>query len=79
MHFVADLHQRLHAIADDRGGNDVILQFNGRLTNLHRLWDGDIIDRAYPGQRMLQDQVLAKLQTVNSRAWQGGLPQDWAE
>ena len=47
VHFVADLHQPLHAIADDRGGNDVILQFFARQTNLHRLWDGDLIDRAY--------------------------------
>ncbi|HSB82395.1 MAG TPA: S1/P1 nuclease [Candidatus Methylomirabilis sp.] len=28
VHLVADLHQPLHAIADDRGGNDVIVQFN---------------------------------------------------
>jgi len=53
VHFVVDLHQPLHAIADDRGRNDVIVQFNGRQTNLHRLWDGDMIDRAYPGQAML--------------------------
>ena len=79
VHFVADLHQPLHAIADDKGGNDVLVQFNGRQTNLHRLWDGDMIDRAYPGQVMLLDQVLATLQTGNWRAWQGGRPQDWAE
>jgi len=50
--FVADLHQPLHAIADDRGGNDVIVRFNGRQTNLHRLWDGDMIDRAYLGESL---------------------------
>lgn len=48
VHFVADLHQPLHTIAEYRGGNDVILQFFGRQTNLHRLWDVDLIDRAYP-------------------------------
>ena len=58
VHFVADLHQPLHAIADERGGNDLIVQFNGHQTNLHRFWDGDMIDRAYPGQAMLQDQLL---------------------
>jgi len=30
VHFVADLHQPLHAIAEDRGGNAVLVQFNGR-------------------------------------------------
>ena len=52
VHFVADLHQPLHAIAEDRGGNDVIVRFNGRQTNLHRLWDGDMIDRAYLGESL---------------------------
>jgi len=77
VHFVVDLHQPLHAIADDRGGNDVIVQFSGRETNLHRLWDGDMIDRAYPGQAMLQDQVVATLQTATWRTWEGGQPEDW--
>ena len=77
VHFVADLHQPLHAIADDRGGNAVILQFNGRQTNRHRLWDEAMIDRAYPSQRVLSDHVLATLQTANWRAWQAGRPQDW--
>ncbi len=79
VHLVADIHQPLHAIADDRGGNDVIVQFNGRKANLHRLWDVDLIERAYPSQEMLQVQVLATLQTANWRAWQAGRPQDWAE
>ncbi len=71
---VADLHQPLHAIGDDRGGNDGIVKFNGRQTNLHRLWDVDLIERAYPSQAMLQEQVVATLQTASWRAWQGGRP-----
>jgi hypothetical protein len=42
VHFVADLHQPLHALAEDRGGNDVLSPFMVRQTNLHRLWDGDL-------------------------------------
>jgi hypothetical protein len=38
VHFVADLHQPLHVVGEDRGGNDVRLVFRGRQTNLHRLW-----------------------------------------
>lgn len=44
IHLVGDLHQPLHlGYASDRGGNDVKLQFLGRETNLHKLWDEDII------------------------------------
>lgn len=76
VHLVADLNQPLHAIADDRGGNDVLVQFTGRQTNLHGLWDGDLIDRAYPDASALQGQVLAVLQAGDWRGWQEGRPQD---
>jgi nuclease S1 len=42
VHFVADLHQPLHAIADDR--NEVLVQLASRQMNLHRLWDVDLIE-----------------------------------
>jgi len=44
VHFVADVHQPLHAgYADDRGGNTFQLQAFGRGTNLHALWDTGLI------------------------------------
>jgi len=44
VHFVADVHQPLHAgYADDRGGNTYQLQAFGRGTNLHALWDTGLI------------------------------------
>ena len=44
VHFVADVHQPLHAgYADDRGGNSFQLQAFMRGTNLHALWDRGII------------------------------------
>jgi hypothetical protein len=47
VHFVVDLHQPLHVgLAEDRGGNEVELVYGGEATNLHRLWDADVIDRA---------------------------------
>jgi len=46
VHFAPDLHQPLHAIAEERGGIDVIMQSNGRQTDLHRLWEGEMIGRA---------------------------------
>tara|TARA_B100001029_G_C15063345_1_gene460688 strand:+ start:5685 stop:6476 length:792 start_codon:yes stop_codon:yes gene_type:complete len=45
-HFVGDIHQPMHVgYPHDRGGNDHLLEFmNGRKTNMHSLWDGQIIE-----------------------------------
>ncbi len=45
IHIIGDLHQPLHAGNGlDRGGNELPLQFFSENTNLHRLWDSDIIN-----------------------------------
>jgi hypothetical protein len=43
-HLVGDLHQPLHTgYGSDRGGNNVFVQMNGKATNLHGVWDYEII------------------------------------
>jgi hypothetical protein len=43
-HLIGDLHQPLHAgYAEDRGGNEIQVTYKKGSTNLHALWDGDII------------------------------------
>lgn len=45
VHFVGDLHMPLHAgNKHDHGGNGVKVKWFGEPTNLHRLWDTDMID-----------------------------------
>ena len=45
VHLVGDLHQPLHVgTGDDRGGNDVRVVWMGDSSNLHRVWDSDIIN-----------------------------------
>ncbi|AWG21090.1 S1/P1 Nuclease [Flavobacterium faecale] len=45
IHFVGDLHMPLHAgNASDKGGNDVKVKWFGADSNLHRVWDSDMID-----------------------------------
>ncbi|KAI6037608.1 S1/P1 nuclease [Pisolithus marmoratus] len=39
IHFLGDMHQPLHLTGRDRGGNDNKVSFDGRVTNLHSLWD----------------------------------------
>jgi hypothetical protein len=48
VHLVGDVHQPLHVgHAEDRGGNSIQVSWRGRDTNLHSLWDGDVVE--YPG------------------------------
>lgn len=45
VHFVGDLHQPLHAgRGEDRGGNDIQVQWFNDGTNLHRLWDTNLLE-----------------------------------
>lgn|SRR5215813_3819715 len=53
VHFVGDIHQPLHCETDlsrfpppegDRGGNKVTFTFLKKHTNLHSVWDGQVID-----------------------------------
>jgi hypothetical protein len=45
IHLVGDLHQPLHVgREEDRGGNDIKLQWQFKDTNLHSVWDSKMID-----------------------------------
>ena len=44
VHFVGDVHQPLHAgNRDDKGGNEFQVQFQGKGTNLHSVWDSKML------------------------------------
>jgi len=45
VHFIGDLHQPMHlGRKKDRGGNDIKMFWFGNITNLHRIWDTQIIE-----------------------------------
>lgn len=45
IHLIGDLHQPMHTGRfEDKGGNDVQLQWFGKGTNLHRVWDSNMIN-----------------------------------
>jgi hypothetical protein len=45
IHLMGDLHQPLHvALADDKGGNDFQVRWFSDGSNLHRVWDSNMID-----------------------------------
>ena len=44
-HLIGDLHQPLHCgYGGDKGGNTYQVQFNGKGSNLHKVWDTEIIE-----------------------------------
>jgi hypothetical protein len=46
VHLIGDLHQPMHiSRAEDKGGNTIQVQFDGKGTNLHSLWDSKLIER----------------------------------
>ena len=45
IHLVGDIHQPLHVgRAEDRGGNDIKVKFFYKKSNLHSVWDSDMIN-----------------------------------
>ncbi len=45
VHLIGDIHQPLHVgNGEDRGGNDVRVEYFWQSSNLHRVWDSGIID-----------------------------------
>lgn len=57
IHFVADLHQPLHASdRHDRGGNDEVVRWHGKRANMHQIWDQDAMV-PYGARAVLQNTV----------------------
>lgn len=79
IHFVGDLHQPLHAgEASDRGGNLRTVYLLGDSTNLHKVWDGQILERqglTEPGYLAL---LRREMDTINLPALERGTVVEWA-
>lgn len=78
-HLVGDIHQPLHTgYADDKGGNSVEVDFLGRRSNLHRVWDTNIIeehmitsDTCMKVLSVLTEKERNRICTVDVMAWAG--------
>jgi hypothetical protein len=76
-HLVGDLHQPLHTgYESDRGGNSVAVDFFGRKSNLHRVWDSQIIEKAEIDSTAialyimeLPQSEISSFSNVNVSAW----------
>lgn len=79
VHFVGDMHQPLHCADNkDKGGNAVKLDFFGRSSNLHSVWDSGLLGRI--GQEdALFTQFSKHLAGKRARKWGMGTVEAWAE
>jgi S1/P1 Nuclease len=84
VHFVADVHQPMHAIAEARGGNEIhVIEFGSgecgsRPCNLHFAWDMGLIGHSRRSE-VDYDQAIEKLvvrENLLSRA--DSSPENWA-
>ncbi len=92
VHFVGDIHQPLHALKEERGGNGVAVTVawhglicTGRCmpkridTNLHAAWDGNLITSTTWSWGAYVDRLEAGwLKSDQARDADGGSPADWA-
>lgn len=44
IHIVEDIHQPLHTIGTEQGGNGIKVTWFNESSNLHKVWDGDVIN-----------------------------------
>lgn len=79
IHFVADLHQPLHAgYARDRGGNSTRVVFLGDSTNLHWVWDGALLTALGLGPHAAE-RLHATIGPVDRHLWRDADPARWAD
>ncbi|REL33065.1 S1/P1 Nuclease [Rhodohalobacter sp. SW132] len=78
MHMVGDIHQPLHVgTGEDLGGNRVRVHWMGNNSNLHRVWDSDMIN----SRQMSYTEIAMNLDVVDEdqvREWQSADVRDWA-
>jgi len=77
IHFVGDLHQPMHVgKAEDKGGNDIQVRWFNKGTNLHRLWDSNMIESYDMSFTELSENLPVLTKEEKQRIVQGGLL-DW--
>jgi len=79
IHLVGDVHQPLHVgRKEDRGGNKIKLSWFGDYTNLHKVWDTDLIE--FQGLSYVEyADFIDEIDSSLIKQWQSSDYLDWAE
>jgi hypothetical protein len=77
IHIIGDVHQPLHVSPEgDQGGNDIKVQWFGQASNLHRVWDEQLID----DQKLSYTEYTAAINhttTAERKKWQSQPISEW--
>lgn len=79
IHLIADIHQPLH-VGDnnDRGGNLLQVLFYNVGSNLHSVWDSQIIERHTKNEQVWLWDLTFLANPKMAAEWAKGTPEDWA-
>lgn len=78
IHMVEDIHQPLHVgTGEDRGGNDVKIEFFNQPTNLHALWDSGMIDRQGMSYTEIGNELYRRLTPELKTNYRSATMEDW--
>ena len=79
IHFVGDIHQPLHAANNhDSGGNGLRVDLRGRHTNMHSVWDSDVVRALGRSELAITSNLDHDISPAKSKGWQHGSAADWA-
>lgn len=79
IHFVADVHQPLHAEDhDDRGGNQVRVMMGRYRASLHRVWDSEVVDALGSDAGSQANAIERSITPGQRKSWSSGAPAQWA-
>ncbi len=79
VHLVGDIHQPLHVgRPGDRGGNDVKIKWFRNESNLHRVWDSEMIDDTKLSYTELAES-LGNPNAATLKKWQATSVREWAK
>lgn len=78
IHMVEDIHQPLHVgTGEDKGGNDVKLEYFGKSTNLHSVWDSGILDGKSMSYTEIGDELSRRVSKDLKEKYRAATMQDW--
>jgi hypothetical protein len=78
IHLVGDIHQPLHiGHKKDKGGNTIQVLWHGKKTNIHHVWDIDMIEQWNMSYSELVENIDLKLSKKEIETIQKGSVLDW--
>lgn len=78
IHLVEDIHQPLHVgTGEDRGGNDVKLEFFYQQSNLHAVWDSGMINRWDMSYTEIGDELMRRVTSDVIIQYRNSTIDDW--